>query len=176
MTLRSIFFQHGSGLGFTIYLGSFCGISRWYLVLNKVLSVQEDTDKSFIKKHQSVVKEQTAQWVNSEPGIVGALVEMNPSFPEVHGFEPSETFEGNKKLNTKSGKQGNSSLVSHSPKPPSGKIQGNKAGPLGEAGPSGDGHDKSNVENGAQGTMSDETRMALPGALKEIFAKHHVCT
>uniref|UniRef100_A0A7I4FJY4 DNA-directed RNA polymerase III subunit RPC5 n=1 Tax=Physcomitrium patens TaxID=3218 RepID=A0A7I4FJY4_PHYPA len=125
---------------------------------------QEDTDKSFIKKHQSVVKEQTAQWVNSEPGIVGALVEMNPSFPEVHGFEPSETFEGN------------SSLVSHSPKPPSGKIQGNKAGPLGEAGPSGDGHDKSNVENGAQGTMSDETRMALPGALKEIFAKHHVCT
>lgn len=87
-----------------IYLGLFCGISRWYFVLNKVLFVQEDIDKLFIKKYQLVVKEQIVQWVNLELGIVGVLVEMNLLFLEVYGFEFLEIFEGNKKFNIKSGK------------------------------------------------------------------------
>lgn len=136
---------------------------------------KEDTDKSFIKKHQVVVKQQTTQWANSEAGITGALIDMNPYFPKEYGFEPTEpTLEENKKPNIKSGKFGSGSPASHLSRPPSGRPQGSKVGAA-----AGDGSGKSNVENGEsseQGTMSAETLAALPGALKEIFARHHVCS
>lgn len=139
-----------------------------------MIVLQEDTDKSFIKKHQLVVKQQTTQWANSEGGITGALIDMNPYFPEEYGFEPTKsTLEENKKPTVKSGKSGSGLPVSHLSRPPPRKSQGSKAGA--EAS---DRSGKSNVENGessGQGTMSAETRVALPGALKEIFARHHVC-
>lgn len=142
-----------------------------------MIDVQEDTDKSFIKKHQAVVKEQTAQWANSEAPITGALIDMNPYFPEAYGSEPSKTPEEKKKPSAKpSGKHGSGSSASHLSKSPSGgKSQASRAAAGGEAG---DGSGKSNADNdesSVQGTMSAETRIALPGALKEIFAKHHVC-
>ncbi|KAG0614812.1 hypothetical protein M758_6G205100 [Ceratodon purpureus] len=130
---------------------------------------KEDTDKSFMKKHQPVVKQQATQWAESEAGITGALIDMNPYFPGEYGTEP--TPEEKKKPVSKSGKPGSGSSAS---RPPSGKPLGSKSGT--EAG---DGGGKSNVENGEsseQGTMSTETRAALPGALKEIFARHHVCS
>ena len=133
-----------------------------------MIILQEDTDKSFMKKHQPVVKQQATQWAESEAGITGALIDMNPYFPGEYGTEP--TPEEKKKPVSKSGKPGSGSSAS---RPPSGKPLGSKSGT--EAG---DGGGKSNVENGEsseQGTMSTETRAALPGALKEIFARHHVC-
>lgn len=134
--------------------------------------MQEDTDKSFIKKHQAVVKQQTSNWASSEGPIKGALIDKNPYFPEAYGSEPTQTPEEKKKPSAKSGKQGSGSSASHLSKSPSGKSQGSKAGAGSEAG------DASGVDNGdasGLGTMSAETRMALPGALKEIFARHHVC-
>ena len=99
---------------------------------------------------------------------------MNPYFPKEYGFEPTEpTLEENKKPNIKSGKFGSGSPASHLSRPPFGRPQGSKVGAA-----AGDGSGKSNVENGEsseQGTMSAETLAALPGALKEIFARHHVC-
>jgi hypothetical protein len=156
---------------FYIYLH---GVDEWKSVLSLLIIFQEDTDKSFIKKHQVVVKQQTTQWANSEAGITGALIDMNPYFPKEYGFEPTEpTLEENKKPNIKSGKFGSGSPASHLSRPPSGRPLGSKVGAA-----AGDGSGKSNVENGEsseQGTMSAETLAALPGALKEIFARHHVC-
>ena len=121
-----------------------------------------------------MVKQQSTQWASSEAGITGALIDANPYFPEEYGFEPTEpTPEEKKKSIVKSGKPGSGSPASHLSRPPSGKSLGSKAGA--EAG---DGSGKSSVENGESsgpGTMSAETRAALPGALKEIFARHHVC-
>lgn len=135
-----------------------------------MIVLQEDTDKSFIKKHQAVVKQQTAQWASSEVPITGALTDLNPYFPEAYGFEATQTPEEKKKPMAKSGKPGSGASASPFSKSPSGKPQGSKAGVGGEAGDSVD-----NGDSSGQGTMSAETRMALPGALKEIFARHHVC-
>lgn len=126
--------------------------------------LQEDTDKSFIKKHQEVFKQQTTQWASSEAPIKGALLDLNPYFPEEYGVEPAQAAGDKKKAVARTG-AGKPSAS----KPPTGKPQGSKAGSAGEA---------SNGDNGDAsilGTMSMETRMALPGALKDIFARHHVC-
>jgi hypothetical protein len=63
---------------------------EWKSVLSLVITLQEDTNKTFIKKHQLVVKQQTTQWANSKAGLTSALIDMNPYFPNEYGFEPTK--------------------------------------------------------------------------------------
>lgn len=133
----------------------------------------QEHDRSFIKKHQAVVKSQAQQWAEIEECIMEELLELNPSFNNPDGDEPMETVDEEKRPNKKGDKQAQNAPAPTGTRPPSGRPQGSK---VLVATASGD--RKSGMENGETSgrvTMSEATRGALPGALKEIFLKHHVC-
>ncbi|KAH7420883.1 hypothetical protein KP509_13G028000 [Ceratopteris richardii] len=111
---------------------------------------QESTDRSFMKRHQVVVKEQMQKWAESEEPIRLAALGLCIGQPS------SNTSISADSLQKASGalSQGHAASV----------ISGNT------------GRNKASGAFSGEWTMSQETRTALPGALREIFAKHNVCS
>lgn len=106
----------------------------------------ESTDTSFLKRHHAIAKEQMQRWVENEEQIKQAALGLRM------GGSSSKS----------------SSLSQHA----SGMLQsGDK---IVNAIQSGLGRNKTSSFSG-EWTMSEETRAALPGALREIFARHNVC-
>lgn len=101
------------------------------------------------------------------------LLELNPDFNNPDGDEPMEIVVEEKRPNKKGDKQAQNAPAPTGTRPPSGRPQGSKA-----LAATAGGDRKSGMENGESSgrvTMSEATRGALPGALREIFSKHHVC-
>lgn len=133
----------------------------------------QEHDRSFIKKHQAVVKSQAQQWAEIEEDIMEELLELNPDFNNPDGDEPMEIVVEEKRPNKKGDKQAQNAPAPTGTRPPSGRPQGSKA-----LAATAGGDRKSGMENGESSgrvTMSEATRGALPFALREIFLKHHVC-
>lgn len=115
---------------------------------------QESTDRSFLKRHHAVGREQMQRWTENEDQIKLAALAL--------------------RIGTSSTK--NSSLSQHAPEPShqqslsSDKIANAIGGGLSRS--------KASTVGSFSGewTMSEETRASLPGALREIFAKHNVCS
>lgn len=144
-----------------------------------VLTFQESTDRSFIKKHQAVVKDQANQWAGSEPGIQKQLSQLNPSHVDTEGAEPMDLVEQETRPTSKDQRKlkekRKNAPASSGGGLSSGKPKEIKALVVGDGG---QGSKKNGIEAADisdQVTMSIATESALPGALREIFLKHHVC-
>eukprot|EP00250_Pteridium_aquilinum_P012057 c20483_g1_i1 orf=65-2383(+) len=111
---------------------------------------QESTDRSFLKRHQAVGKEQMQRWTENEEQIKLAALGLrigNSVSRQHQTSDPShqQIFSGDKAANALGGSLGRSKASA------GGAFSG-------------------------EWTMSEETRASLPGALREIFARHNVCS
>ncbi|KAI5076306.1 hypothetical protein GOP47_0008371 [Adiantum capillus-veneris] len=112
---------------------------------------QESTDRSFLKRHQIVAKEQMQRWAENDEQIKLAALGL--------------------KIGPSSGS--NSVLpVADLPSQQQVLAHGKVATAVGSSG----GRSKAPGGFSGEWTMSAETRAALPAALREIFAKHNVCS
>ncbi|GBG76284.1 hypothetical protein CBR_g22032 [Chara braunii] len=149
---------------------------------------QEDTDKHFIKKHGVIVKEQAGLWEISEADITKAALSISitttqelgnpaPIGEEVETRVWDEVMARCAKIASESealkgvvGTRGGARAASGADTRLS-MGGGVKGGGLLQGPAAGRG--KAPLE--MPGTMSEETKAALPGALREIFLKHNVC-
>ncbi|GBG90570.1 hypothetical protein CBR_g50913 [Chara braunii] len=152
----------------------------------------EDTDKHFIRKHGGIVKEQAGLWEISEANITKAALSIRITTAQELG-NPAPISE---EVETRVWDE----VMARSAKIAGGSeaLKGGVAGARGGGGISGTDTDLSTGAGGGKGrgllqglavgrgkaalelpipggTMSEETKAALPGALREIFLKHNVC-
>lgn len=108
---------------------------------------QESTDRSFLKRHQAVGKGQMQRWTENEEQIkLAALaLRIGPSNSKSSSLEH----------------QTHDQRIFSNDKAVGGSLSRSKASTGGAF--------------SGEWTMSEETRAALPGALREIFAKHNIC-
>ncbi|KAJ7529635.1 hypothetical protein O6H91_15G059500 [Diphasiastrum complanatum] len=119
----------------------------------------EATDRSFVKRHQIVAKEQAQRWVQAEPSIRKAALDLQigkmgdgkigPSHLDSQVQANSGMTTGKMSVSAPLAAKGHDSVLSRA-------LEGG--------------------EYSGRTTMSEQTRAALPGALHEIFIKHSVCS
>lgn len=132
---------------------------------------QESTDKSFLKRHQTVAKEKAQQWAANEAAIKAHAMNLNISSMD-------EVKSKAVQVPLPCGLEGKTAQSSGSAAPTPSKQQ-RVAPPQTKA--STKEKDKLVESSRAPGhlpevsSMSEATLAALPGALVEIFTKHSVC-
>lgn len=128
---------------------------------------QESTDRSFIKRHHAVVKEQLQKWTENEDKIKDAALSLRIGI--VASSSSSASVHRNQSTSAPIHKDLRAKSSSHK------AVSGGKSTNIAEIR-----HGKiKNAEHEAfsgEWTMSEETRAALPIALREIFMKHNVCS
>ncbi|KAL3700178.1 hypothetical protein R1sor_018200 [Riccia sorocarpa] len=130
---------------------------------------QESTDRSFIKRHQTVVKEQAQRWAEVEPHLRETVRALELTGSKVAG-KTSIDLSTVKELNATKAKLHIGELKKPVSAPEKTKgvhfsLSGDESGSSKANGIEGSGHT----------TLSEASLAALPGALLRIFRKHSVC-
>ncbi|KAH9305597.1 hypothetical protein KI387_010001, partial [Taxus chinensis] len=123
----------------------------------------ESTDRSFIKSHQNIVKEQNQKWSENEDGIRNAALDV--ALGNKDKLKSAE-------ISLQNSNKGSSGSIGPMKSNMNGAVQGTKSAKAVDSvqvGGRGAGNGDISVR-----TMPEETRAALPGALREILA-NRVC-
>ncbi|XP_057858301.2 uncharacterized protein LOC131067349 [Cryptomeria japonica] len=124
---------------------------------------QESTDRSFIKSHQNIVKEQNQRWSENEDGIRNAA--LNVAIRNKDKLKSADVS----LQNSDKGVTGSMGSMKPSMNGAQQGIKSAKVADCGQVASRGVGNGDLSVR-----TMAEETRAALPGALREILA-NRVC-
>eukprot|EP01018_Ginkgo_biloba_P006541 Gb_35421 [translate_table: standard] len=127
---------------------------------------QETTDRSFIKSHHTFVKDQMQRWAEHEEGIRAEALSL-----KVGSKDNLESTEISLQHSSKDVTASVKGLMKPSM---NGTAQGTKSVQVVDGSQSA-GRGTANADFPGS-TMSPETRAALPGSLRELFSKHHVCS
>ncbi|CAM6101262.1 unnamed protein product [Calypogeia fissa] len=131
---------------------------------------QESTDRSFIKRHQVVVKEQAQRWAEVEGHLRDSVRGLELTGTKVSGT-PKIDLSTVKEVSASKKKLPGSQVV----KSPLGEKPKGVHFNLAADGSGGPGQGPPTKALSGQTSLSEATLAALPRALNKIFSKHSVC-